>query len=429
MKINDVGLIAATVQWRGRLEDMAPTAATMAMTFATAIYGLFWLAAPAFSAAAGDRAAAPVVRLLAVTIIIDGVTAVRSGALMRTFQQDKITMANACGLVINGIVSIWLAATGAGAFSFAWGQVAGALVTGIVIFAYGRVPLRVGFDREIAGRLMRFGVPLAASLLVEAVLLNVQFTVVGQISGAIALGFFLLAYNVSSWAQTTLGVAIRYVSVAGFSRLSEHNDEALSAGVQRSIPLLVTVVAPIVALTSALAGPMVALLYGSRWAPAAPVLRILVVLTLVRMVTGLATDVLMGAGATRATLWVNLGWAVALIPTLWWATKADGIEGAAYAQSGIALFVAVPLVAIALHRIGVGVAPIGPAIVRPLLAAALAGGAALLVARFAGPYPFVQLAAAGTVGLLVYVPLGIPWDELRRLLGTVRRTAPAGVTE
>src|ERR671938_2033328 len=48
MRINDVGLIAATVQWRGRLEDMAPTAATMAVVFATAIYGLFWLAAPTF---------------------------------------------------------------------------------------------------------------------------------------------------------------------------------------------------------------------------------------------------------------------------------------------------------------------------------------------------------------------------------------------
>ena len=136
---------------------------------------------------------------------------------------------------------------------------------------------------------------------------NVQFAVVGHITGAVALGYFLLAFNVASWAQSILGQAIRYVSVAGFSRLSEHDDEALSAGVQRSVPLMVTVVAPIVALTSVLAVPMVALLYGERWLPAAPVLRILVGLTLARMLTGLAMDALMGAGATRATLWLNLG--------------------------------------------------------------------------------------------------------------------------
>ena len=430
MRINDVGLIAATVQWRGRLEDMAPTAATMAAVFATAIYGVFWFAAPAFSAASGDRAAASVVRLLALTIIIDGVTAVRSGALMRGFQQDKLTLANACGLVVNAAVSIPLAAGGAGAFSFAWGQLGGAFVTGIVIFVSGKVPMRLGFDRAVARKLMRFGVPLAASLFVEAILLNVQFAIVGKISGAIALGFFLLAYNVSSWAQTTLGMAIRYVSVAGFSRLSEQNDEALSTGVQRSMPLLVTIVAPIVALTSVLSGPMITLLYGSRWDPAAPVLQVLVVLTLVRMVTGLASDALMGAGATRATLWMNLGWAVALVPTLWWATKLDGIQGAAYAQSGIGLLVAIPLAAIALHRVGVALAPIGPALVRPLLGAALAAVVALLVARAAGPHSFVQLAAAGTAGLLAYIPVAVPLDELRRLrTSLLRRPDPAAVTD
>src|SRR5205085_2522083 len=189
MHINDVGLIAATVQWRGRLEDMAPTAA--------------------------------------------------------------------------------------GAFSFAWGQVTGAAMTGLLVFLFGRVPFRYGFDRAIARKLLVFGVPLAASLGVEAVVTNVQFAVVGHITGAVALGYFLLAFNVASWAQSILGQAIRYVSVAGFSRLSEHDDQALSAGVQRSVPLMVTVVAPIVALTSVLAVPMVALLYGERWLPAAPVLRIL----------------------------------------------------------------------------------------------------------------------------------------------------------
>ena len=137
-----------------------------------------------------------------------------------------------------------------------------------------------------------FGVPLAASLGIEAVVTNVQFAVVGHIAGAIALGYFLLAFNVASWAQSILGQAIRYVSVAGFSRLSEQHDEALSVGVQRSMPLMMTVVAPIVALTSVLAVPMVDLLYGNRWAPAAPVLRILVGLTLARMLTGLAMDAL-----------------------------------------------------------------------------------------------------------------------------------------
>src|SRR5262245_7852021 len=70
--INDVGLIAAVVQWRGRLAEVAPTATTLASLFSFAIYGVFWLIAPAFARLAGDPNAAPVVRLLTVIIVIDG---------------------------------------------------------------------------------------------------------------------------------------------------------------------------------------------------------------------------------------------------------------------------------------------------------------------------------------------------------------------
>ena len=427
MHVNDVGLIAATVQWRGRLDEMAPTAATLAVVSATGIYGLFFLAAPAVARAPRHPPPTRVLRLLALIIVIDGVTAVRSGALMRTFQQGRLVVANAAGLVANAATAIILAVGGAGAFSFAWGQVAGAAVAGVFVFAFARVPFTYGFDLAIARRLMRFGLPLAASLGVEAVVTNVQFAVIGRLTGAAELGCFLLAFNVASWAQTILGQAIRYVSVAGFSRLSEQNDEALSDGVQRSMPLMVLVVAPIVALTSVLAAPLVAFLYGGPWAPAAPVLSILAGLTLVRMVTGLSMDALMGAGATRATLWLNVGWTAVLIPTLWWATRIDGIRGAAIAQTAVGALVAVPLAAVALRRANVALAPVAAALVRPVLAAALAGVVAFLLARFAGPHPPVRLAVAGGAGLLLYVVVAVPRKQARRWLVALRRRVTADV--
>ncbi|HKT02771.1 MAG TPA: oligosaccharide flippase family protein, partial [Rugosimonospora sp.] len=427
MNINDVGLIAATVQWRGRLADMAPTAGTMAAVFGVVIYGVFWLGAPLFSAAAGDRAAASVVRILTLVIVIDGLTAVRSGALMREFKQDKLIVANTVGLAANAAIAIALASQGAGAYSFAWGQLAGAAATGVLVFVFAKVPVRFGFDRAVAAKLMRFGIPLAASLGVDAVVMNVQFMIIGRLVGATVLGYFLLAFNMSIWAQTVLGTAIRYVSVAGFSRLSEGDEEELSSGVQRSMAALVTVVAPIVALTSALAAPLVQLLYGERWVAAIPALRILVILTLGRMLIALATDALMGAGATRATLWLNLAWAAALIPALWVGTKLDGIRGAATAQIVIGFFLALPLAAYALRRIRVDLSPLPPLMVRPLIGTLLAAAVAFAVTRVAGPYPVVRLIAGGGAGLLVYLPVAVPRHQLRQVLDSVRRRRqPAG---
>jgi PST family polysaccharide transporter len=122
MRINDVGLVAATVQWRGRLDEMAPTATTLAMLFSAAVYGIFWFAAPSFARLAGSPDAGPVVRLLTAVILIHGVAAVRVGAIMRRFQQDKITKATLAGFVVNAVLAIFLALYGAGPYSFAGGQ-------------------------------------------------------------------------------------------------------------------------------------------------------------------------------------------------------------------------------------------------------------------------------------------------------------------
>src|SRR2546430_11904617 len=46
--VNDVGIIAATVQWRGRIEDMAATPTTPPIAFHAARDVLVWVAAPAF---------------------------------------------------------------------------------------------------------------------------------------------------------------------------------------------------------------------------------------------------------------------------------------------------------------------------------------------------------------------------------------------
>jgi O-antigen/teichoic acid export membrane protein len=418
MHVNDVGLIAATVQWRGRLEEMAPTATTLALAFSVTIYGLFWVFAPAFASLAGSPEAAPVVRLLTMVILVDGVTAVRAGSLLRTFQQHRITIANFLGLLVTAAVAISLAVHGVGALGFAGGQVAGAVVTGGLVLWSAHMPWRFGFDRAVARRLMHFGMPLALALGVEAVLLNVDYVLVGRIAGATALGFYLLAFNISSWAPGVIGTAIRWVSIPSFSRLSEE-DGALAPAVHRSIATLVTTVLPIGFLTAVLATGLVEFLYGTTWAPSAAVLRFLIVLGVVRMVTQLALDVLAGAGATRAALWVNLGWVIVLVPALVVSTRIDGIRGTAVAHALVATFVAAPLALAALRRIGVPLLPIGASLIRPLLGVGVGATACAIVARLTTGSAVVQLVAAGSVGLLAYLMIVLRSEQRRRWAGYV----------
>ena len=420
MHVNDVGLIAAVVHW---IEAIAPTATVMAAGTSVLIYLVFWFGAPGFAALAGSPEAAPTVRLLTLTVVIDGITAIRVAALQRTFQQSKIAMANMAGFAVQAPVAIILAVGGAGAYSFVVGQLAQAAVTGAVVFWWARLPILLALDRATAKALLRYGLPAAAGLGVEALLMNADYTVVGRLLGATALGYYLLAFNISSWVASTLGTAIRYVSVAGFARLSEQEDR-LSDGVRQAVSVLVLAVLPVVTVMS--------LLYGPRWAPAASALTFLMLFALIRLLTGLALDVLMATGATRTALAVNAVWAIALVPALVVGTRLDGIRGTAVSHVLTGTVIALPIFALALHRAGVHLRPIGRGLVRPLLAAMVAAGSAHLVNSAVGNHVLLQLLCGGTVGLVVYVTLALPPQTIRdhvvRFTTTIRAHSAGSTT-
>jgi PST family polysaccharide transporter len=421
--INDVGLIPATIQWRGKLEEMAPTAATLAAFFSFVVYAGFWFTAPWFAQFSGVPEATPVIRVFTATILIDGITAVRSAYLLRTFQQRRYVLANAAGIVANAVVAIGMAFAGAGAMALASGQLASSLATGTLVFLWAGLPIKVGVNWAIARRLLAYGIPLAASLGVEAILEQSDKVIVGRLMGAGVLGFYLLAMSISSWAPGMIGTAIRFVSLPGFARLSERDEGSLSKGVASSLPLLVLAMVPIAVLVAVMATPTIRFLYGVKWLPAAEPLRFLMILMIVRMVTGLCMDILMSTGATKWTLLINVGWTVIAIPALWFGTRAGSAVGAAIAHAVVGVLIAIPLAATALHRVGVRLRPIGRRMIRPLLAGVLAGVVTLLLDRaLSGSNAFVQLAVAGTTGLLVYLATAIPRKDLRVWIAAVRST-------
>jgi O-antigen/teichoic acid export membrane protein len=131
--------------------------------------------------------------------------------------------------------------------------------------------------------------------------------------------------------------------------------------------MMFSVVMPIAVTMAVLAPAMIHFRNGARWVPAGDVLRFLAVVMIARMLTALAFDILTSLGVTRATVWLNLGWAAVLIPSLVAGVHLDGIRSAAIAHAIVAVTVAIPLTVVALQRGGVDLRPVAPALFRPLL--------------------------------------------------------------
>jgi O-antigen/teichoic acid export membrane protein len=405
LSFNELGVSLAIVRWPSEPDEIAPTVSTISVTTSLLLFVGLYLAAPAFAAGMGAPDATSVVRVLALTIVTDGVVAVPAALLERNFRQDRRMIADQVRGWLGAAISVGMAWAGFGAMSLAVGQVVGAVAGGILIVIFAPLPLRLGFDADIARKLLKFGLPLAGSSLVVFFVGNVDNLVVGHMLGATVLGFYVLAWNLASWPVNMFSQPVRSVAPAMFSRL-QHDPAAMRSGFTSAAGLLGAVTLPVCLLISGAAVPLIGLVYGAKWAPAAQALMWLALLGALRILFELTYDYFVVLARSRVVFTVQVAWLLALIPSLIAGAWLGGIRGVGIAGVAVAAGVVLPWYLIELSRIGIKARSLAAGLWLPLVAALAVGAAAWAAARVI-PNDFAACAVGGVValiaiGLLVY---------------------------
>ncbi|MHC3468716.1 oligosaccharide flippase family protein [Streptomyces sp. 7R007] len=414
LSANELGVSLAIVRWDGDPRRFAPTVLTLATASSGLLYAALFVTAPTVAALLDSPHASGVLRVMCLCLVIDGIAQVPAGFLTREFAQGRRMVIDALNFVLSTSVTLVLAFAGWGAMSFAWGAVAGniAALVGCALAAPGT--LRFGWDPEQARALLKFGLPLAGASLLALAVVNVDTMVVGSTLGGVSLGFYVLAFNMSGWPVRIISEAARRVSFAGFSRLAD-SPQALAQGFGRALGVLVTGTVPLCVLLGGLAGPVVRLVYGGTWLPAAEALPWLMALGLIRIGCELAYDCLVAAGRRRSLILTQGLWVAALVPVLIAGARLDGIVGVSQGHVLVGAGLVVPAFLYALGRAGIGLAPIARACAWPFLGGAVMTLVVLGAKRLLGDGTLAVF-AIGALALACYVVCVLP--SRRFLLGS-----------
>lgn len=412
LSANELGVGLAIVRWEGDARRFAPTVLTLSTLSSGLLYVALFAAAPTVARLLGSPDASGVLRVMCLCVLIDGVAQVPGGFLTREFAQGKRMIIDALNFVLSTSVTLLLAFQGWGAMSFAWGAVAGNVVTLIGCCLAAPGTLRFGWDPVQARALLRFGLPLAGASMLALAVVNVDTMVVGSTLGKVSLGFYVLAFNMSGWPVRIISEAARRVSFAGFSRLAD-SPQALAQGFSRALGVLITGTVPLCVLLAVLAGPVIQLVYGDRWLPAAEALPWLMVLGLVRIGGELAYDCLVAVGQRRSLFLVQGLWLAALVPVLFVAARLNGIVGVSQAHVLVAGGMVVPVFLFALSRGGISPGLIARACTWPFL-----GGAVMAAIILALKHQFGDgrpaLLAIGAAALAGYAVCVLPSRDFLR---------------
>ena len=412
LSANELGVSAAIIRWDGNIRSFARTVFTLSVVSSTVVYAALFATAPAIARLLGSPDATGMLRLLCICVIIDGFTTVPIALLSREFAQGKRMLVDIVNFVVSTGITIWLAFTGHGVISFAWGSVIGgiaALITATAAAPYFVLP---GWNTRDARQLLQYGLPLAGAGLLTLGVANVDSAIVGATLGQAMLGLYQLAFNISSWPVSSISQAVQRVSFAGFSRVAD-SKEALASAFTRSISLLMALTVPACVLLATLARPLIHTIYGLRWVPAAHALSFLAILGLMRVAYVLMDDCIVASGRRNALMGVLALWLAVLVPVLLLGARLRGITGVSIGHVAVAGLIVGPAFLLALSRAGITVRSIARACLRPFLGGALMAVVSLAVIHYLGE-GLTGLVTAIVAALAVYAPVVYPMRKLIR---------------
>ena len=429
----DLGMSADLIrnpEWRQRV----PTVSSISLAAGGLLSTAMIIAAPTLASSLGSAQAAPVIALMSLSLVIAAAGVAPFSSLQREFQQSRYFFVVLTSFLLgSGFTVLLVVGFGWGAMALAVGKLVEQTCSVGLQFALTRTRPRFGFDRSVARSALAFGLPVCGANALSWLVLNVDYIVIGRTAGAVTLGFYVLAFNVSSWPVNALVQAIRNVALPAFARL----DRTSSAkSFVSSFALVLAGGLLVTALLSPLALPSVQFVYGPKWLASAGALAVLAVFGTLRVVFDLMATFLIARGGSRPVLFVQIIWVAALVPAMIVGVHTWGIVGAGVAHLFVAMTVVLPTYLVVLNRHGVRFLALIRAAAPPIGAAVVAAAAVWIISRSID-VAWHALVLGGSIGILVYLALlhrwlrsrlTGSWPTGRKHAGQHRRTAqsPAG---
>lgn len=369
-----------------------------------------------------DHEVVPLIIALSLVLPLSGASVVPEALMRRQMKFKALAVRTLLADTLGGAVGLVLAFAGAGA----WALVIRMIVTsaGLAVLTFATVDWTPRFRfrwsdvREIA----TFGGWSSINSAIGYASRHVDDLVIGATLGALALGYYVIAYQLLTIAVLLVTNTLDATAMSAFSRLqgdAPRIGRAFTLGVRMSL----VIVSGLSAMTVALAPSIIVFFFGDKWLASTDLLRVLIVGSLVAPTLSLSVTVMKSQG--RPDLAVRLAavrTAVAIVAIVFASTI--GLLWVGVAQIATAALVC-PFYLRTVNRLSeVQWRALGWVSARIVLAGA-SGASVAIVAAGTWNEPvgsFWRLVFATTVGTVVYG--GFAWlvarSELREMVALVR---------
>lgn len=391
--------------------QLAGTVLTLSIGVSTALAALLLLTAEPL---ATFGAPPDLIRIAALSLPFTAIGGVQMAMMHRDLDFKKRMLPDAGGMILGSAATIALAALGHGPLAMAVGLLCTAVAQPVLAVVAG-ARARPRWDCNAANEALRWTAVVGPGAVVATLLVNADYLAIGHVLGPSAVGVYSLAFRIAWMPYILVAVVLGGVMFPVCAELVR-SGRTVDGAVLRFTKATLMITGGLYVVTGLLADQVV--LFGERWAPAAPVL---VALCAYGFALGLLHtwyQVVRAAGHARWYLALEVTHLVTLLGALALTTP-HGVLAVAVAQAVI-VWLLVPVTWWVLVRHGLAFPP--RELARTIAGLLAAATACVVIARILPTTEGIAGALlAGLVLLGVYAAVALPLNHeaVRELRGNL----------
>ncbi|MCG3881879.1 lipopolysaccharide biosynthesis protein [Psychrobacter sp. Ps3] len=266
------------------------------------IYGVVYFSAPHIADFYNQNILTDIVRLFALTFVIQALVAVHVAKLTKEMNFKLQMKLEIPATIISAIVGVTMAYKGYGVWSLVWLNLIRAIAFTVQYWLFVDWRPSLVFDKNRFKYHFQFGYKLTLSSLLNTIYNDAYRIVIGRFFSPAAVGFFNHAETMRLFPVNQISSVVGKVTYPLFSKVND--DLALKSVYRTTMKLILLCVVPVMLSLILVAEEGFRFVFGEKWLPAVLYFQILALASIVRPVSSYNLNILKVKG--RSDLFLKL---------------------------------------------------------------------------------------------------------------------------
>jgi O-antigen/teichoic acid export membrane protein len=295
----DSGFAAALIQRKAPTERDYSTVFWFNMLMSVGIYAVLWFAAPLIARCfQNDVRLIWLSRAMFLTFILNASGIVQNNRMVKQMNMRPVVIANALGLIVGGIVGIYLAVTRRDAWALVWQSVVTAGTKSAVLWIIVRWRPMFYMSWQILRGFFAVGAGVMVQSFLNTLFQNIYSFIIGNRLGMVSLGLYSQADKWSKMGSASFSAILTSSFLPALSAVQDDPERlhrVLGKTGRASAYLLFFLFGWLIIAAT----PIFHLLFGTKWDGSIVMFQILLMRGVFIVLTGLYCNYILAVGRTR----------------------------------------------------------------------------------------------------------------------------------